>query len=131
MTHRSRLCHFVIDVGDLDVAVSFWGSALHAIEESVNEGSQHVYRRLVLPESATRVLLHLTSDDKSCKSSMHLDIETDDVAAEVDRLESIGAARISNQTERGYNFWVMADPWGNEFCVLQVTFPKLLAGVRS
>ena len=55
--HRSRLCHFVIDVGDLDQAVAFWSLALDAPEEPVVEGSEHVYRRLRLPDSEVRVLL--------------------------------------------------------------------------
>jgi len=54
---------------------------------------------------------------------MHLDLETDDVEAEVKRLESLGAARWDHQQKRGYDFLVMCDPWGNEFCVLQETFP--------
>jgi len=58
---------------------------------------------------------------------MHLDLETDDVEAEVRRLEALGAERWDHQTERGFDFWVMRDPWGNEFCVLQVEFPELLA----
>ena len=61
------------------------------------------------------------------KERMHLDIETDDVEAEVSRLEALGAVRRTHQTARGYDYWVMHDPWGNEFCVLQPTFPALLA----
>ena len=44
---------------------------------------------------------------------MHLDLETDDVGAEVARLEALGAVRYDHQQERGYDFWVMRDP-----CVL-------------
>ena len=58
---------------------------------------------------------------------MHLDLETDDVEAEARRLEALGATRWNHQQERGYDFWVMRDPWGNEFCVLQPEFPELLA----
>ena len=57
---------------------------------------------------------------------MHLDLETDDVEAEVGRLEALGATRWDHQTERGFDFWVLHDPWGNEFCVLQPEFPDLL-----
>lgn len=122
MKHRSRLCHFVIDVGNLDEGLRFWGAALRATEEPVNEGSEHVYRRLTLPDYNMRVLLHLTAD----KSRVHLDIEAADV--EVERLERLGGTRATNQTERGYNFWVMLNPWGNYFCLLQPTFPRLLHG---
>jgi len=61
---------------------------------------------------------------------MHLDIETDDVEAEVARLMALGATPWDHQQERGYDFWVMRDPWGNEFCVLQTEFPELLASRR-
>jgi hypothetical protein len=36
--HRSRLCHFVIDVSDLDAGVAFWSAALGAAEEPVSGG---------------------------------------------------------------------------------------------
>jgi predicted enzyme related to lactoylglutathione lyase len=125
--HRSRLCHFVIDVSDLDQGVSFWSAALGATEEALPEQSRHVYRRLRLPDSTTRVLLQVTSDKKVSKERMHLDIETDDLEAEVERLEALGATRWNLQQERGFKFWVLQDPWDNEFCVLHAEFPELLA----
>ena len=127
MSHRSRLCHFVIDVDDLDQGVTFWSAALDAKEEQLGEMSRHVYRRLRLPDSTMRILLQRTDDPKSHKERMHLDLETDNVEAEVQRLEALGATRWDHQQERGYDFWVLRDPWANEFCVLQVNFPDLLA----
>ena len=127
MTHRSRLCHFVIDVDDLDHGVTFWSAALAAEEEQLGETSRHVYRRLRLPDSDVRILLQHTEDPKAGKERMHLDLETDDVEAEVQRLEALGATRWDHQQERGYDFWVLRDPWANEFCVLQINFPDLLA----
>jgi predicted enzyme related to lactoylglutathione lyase len=125
--HRSRLCHFVIDVPDLDQGVSFWSATLDATEESVPEQSRPVYRRLRLPDSEIRILLQKTGDEKTAKERMHLDLETDDVEAEVRRLEALGATRWDHQEERGFDFWVLRDPWGNEFCVLQPEFRDLLA----
>jgi hypothetical protein len=58
---------------------------------------------------------------------MHLDLETDDVEAEVRRLEALGATRYDHQQARGYDFWGPPRPWANEFCVLQINFPDLLA----
>src|SRR5438045_6977653 len=55
--HRSRLCHLVIDVSDLDEGVSFWSAALGATEEPLSEQSRHVYRRLRLPDSNIRILI--------------------------------------------------------------------------
>ena len=74
-----------------------------------------------------RILLQKTGDEKTSKERMHLDLEADDVEAEVRRLEALGATRWDHQAERGFDFWVLRDPWGNEFCVLQPEFPELLA----
>jgi len=128
--HRSRVAHFVIDVDDLDQGVEFWSAALDATEEPVSEQSRHVYRKLRLPDSEIRVLLQRTDDPKVSKERMHLDLESDDVEAEVRRIEALGAIRFHRQQERGYDFWVMQDPWGNEFCVLQPEFPGLLSRRR-
>lgn len=125
--HRSRVCHFVIDVDDLDHGVAFWSAVLGATEESITPWSRHVYRKLRLPDSEIRILLQKTDDEKVSKERMHLDLETDDVEAEVKRLESLGAMPWDHQAERGFDFWVMRDPWDNEFCVLQTEFPGLLA----
>lgn len=131
MAHRSRLCHIVIDCDDLDRAFEFWSAALDATEEPISEPSRSVYRRLRLPDSEIRVLLQRTDNEKTSKERMHLDIETDNVEAEVDRLKTLGASPWDHQQERGHDFWVMRDPWGNEFCVLQAEFPELLARRRQ
>jgi predicted enzyme related to lactoylglutathione lyase len=125
--HRSRVCHFVIDVDDLDRGIEFWSAALDATEEPLSEQSRHIYRRLRLPDSDIRVLLQRTDDKKVSKERMHIDLETDDVETEVKRLEALGATRWDHQQERGYDFWVLRDPWDNEFCVLHPEFPDLLA----
>ena len=124
MTHPSRLCHFVIDVPDLDQGVSFWSAALGAAEDPVPEPVRPIVRRLHLPDSEIRVLLQKTGDEKTSKERMHLDLETDDVEAEVGRLEALGATRWDHHAPSGLEFWVLRDPWGNEFCVL----PSLLVG---
>ena len=124
--HRSRLCHFVIDVSNLDHGLRFWAAALGATEEILPEASQPVYRMLRLPDSEIRILLQRTDDVKSSKERMHLDLESDDIEAEVKRLESLGATRWDHQQERGFDFWIMRDPWSNEFCVLDTEFPDLL-----
>ncbi|QGN34811.1 VOC family protein [Microlunatus sp. Gsoil 973] len=128
--HRSRLCQFVIDVDDLDEGVTFWSAALDATPEPLPEASTGIYRQLQLPDAEIRILLQLTHDPKIKKEHMHLDIETDNVDAEVSRLERLGAKRWDHQQERGFDFWVLRDPWDNEFCVLQTIFAQLLAARR-
>jgi predicted enzyme related to lactoylglutathione lyase len=125
--HRSRVCYFVIDVSDLDQGVAFWTAALDGTEEETPETSRQIYRNIRLPDSEIRILLQKTDDRKTSKERMHIDLETDNVEAEVKRLEALGAVRYDHQQERGYDFWVLQDPWGNEFCVLPELFPELLA----
>ena len=86
--HRSRLCYITIDVADLDAGVAFWTAALDAEEQPVSKASRHVYRQMSLPDSAIWVLLQATDDNKVSKERMHLDLETDDVDAEVRRLRT-------------------------------------------
>jgi predicted enzyme related to lactoylglutathione lyase len=128
--HRSRILQFVIDVADLDQGLSFWSAALDATEVEIPEASRRVYRVLRLPDSEIFILLQKTEDPKTSKERMHLDLETDNVEAEVERLEKLGATRWDHQQERGYDFWVLRDPWQNEFCVLQQQTVELLAKRR-
>jgi predicted enzyme related to lactoylglutathione lyase len=124
MTARTRLCHFVIGVSDLDRGAAFWTEALDAVDEPLPAISSLVYRHLRLPDTEIAVLLQKTDDKKVSKERMHLDLEADDVEAEVKRLEALGATRWDHQQERGFDFWVMRDPWGNEFCVLHPESPS-------
>lgn len=51
---------------------------------------------------------------------MHLDLDfgTTDLLSEVNRLEQLGATRLSEElSEHGFHWIVVADPEGNEFCV--------------
>jgi hypothetical protein len=57
-------------------------------------------------------------DDKTVKNRLHLDFVPDDRDAEVDRLVAMGATRVD--IGQGDVTWVvLADPEGNEFCVLR------------
>ena len=131
MTARTRLCHFVIDVSDLDHDVAFWTEALDAVDEPLPEISSQVYRHLRLPDTEIAVLLQKTDDKKVSKERMRLDLEADDVEAEVRRLEALGATRWDHQQERGFDFWAMRDPWDNEFCILQSDDPSIIAQHES
>jgi Glyoxalase-like domain len=48
------------------------------------------------------------------------------------RLNQARARRAStdDHAQRGFDFWVLRDPWGNGFCVLHPNFPELLARRR-
>lgn len=125
--HRSRLCYITIDCGDLEQAIAFWSAALGAEHEPFDDMEQQIYRRLRLPGENVRVLLQAVPESKSSKTRVHVDIETDDVDAEVKRLKALGASEIRRVDELGFQFCVMLDPFDNEFCVIQPEFPALLS----
>ena len=57
------------------------------------------------------------SDQKSVKNRLHIDLNPDDQDAEVARLEGLGAVRV-DVGQKDVGWVVLADPEGNEFCVL-------------
>jgi hypothetical protein len=56
-------------------------------------------------------------EPKTAKNRMHLDLMSPDPDAEVAHLIELGATRVADMNEYGYEWTVMADPEGNEFCV--------------
>jgi predicted enzyme related to lactoylglutathione lyase len=76
----------------------------------------------VPPESSGEpwLVLQTVSEPKSGKNRMHLDMHAADLDAEVKRLESLGAQRLSDLVVLGdFSWFVMADPEGNEFCIVR------------
>lgn len=116
--HKSRLAGFIVDCkgGELDAAARFWGQALGYAVERLSPHEESTYRGL-----ATGSLgLHVEVQRVDHPSRVHLDIETDDIEAEVLRLESLGAKRLAE-----VETWVvMQAPTGHRFCVVQQQHPN-------
>jgi predicted enzyme related to lactoylglutathione lyase len=110
--HKSRLAGFIIDcqTENLDQAATFWSVAL-GLKAEVDPGSDDSkYRRLeTQPEDMVIEVQKVAHG-----SRVHLDIETDNIEAEVKRLENLGARRIDN-----IKSWVVMEaPSGQRFCVV-------------
>lgn len=112
----------VIDCDDLSRAASFWSGVLGYVPETGQAPDDATYRTLV-PEDGhgVEILLQRTADAKRAKNRVHLDLRTRELAAEVERVTALGAVRLTEEPLREYGWaWhVLADPAGNEFCVLQ------------
>lgn len=113
MPHKSRFCAFGIDCEpgrDLDAATAFWSAALGRPAKPADPESP-TYRsldaRATEPQMFVQAVPHA--------SRVHLDIETNDVDAEVARLEQLGAKKI----EKRHTWWVMEAPTGHRFCVVR------------
>ena len=110
--HRSRLAGFIIDCNteDLESAAQFWGGALGMAVRALPGEEGEKYVQLVDPADRLQVEVQLVSHP----SRVHLDIESDDVEAEVRRLEQLGARRV----QQVGSWWVMEAPTGQRFCVV-------------
>lgn len=112
--HRSRLAGFIIDCQDTppDTAAQFWSAAL-GMKAGPDDG--HGYAEL---DDGARDL-HIEVQNVKHESRVHLDIETDDQAAEVARLEKLGARQVG----QGARWVVMQAPTGQRFCVVNARAP--------
>lgn len=111
--HKSRLAGLIIDcqTENLDQAAEFWSKALgYAVRTSTTPEDEHYIPFATEPND-----LHIEVQQVEHPSRVHLDIETDDVEAEVSRLEKLGAKRLKQVR----SWWVMEAPTGHRFCVVQ------------
>lgn len=119
--HHSRLCSMQIDcrVEDIDAAAEFWAAALGRPVDRDHSGTRGNYVMLATPPDEPMVQIQRVEHE----SRVHLDIETDDIPAEVARLKALGAT-VAKELER----WVvMQAPTGQRFCVVRLQrpgFPK-------
>jgi catechol 2,3-dioxygenase-like lactoylglutathione lyase family enzyme len=126
--HRSRLCAVLIDckASDVDEAARFWGEALGRPVDMGHPGSRDGYRMLGAQPDEPIVQIQRVDHE----SRVHLDIETDDIPAEVARLEGLGA-EVVNRLDR---WTVMQAPTGQRLCVVRVQrpgFPKNANGTKA
>ena len=112
--HRSRLGGFIIDckTEDLDAAARFWGEALGL--KSRPSASAEDKNYVVFDTAPNELDIEVQKVDHP--SRVHLDIETDDIEAEVERLEKLGAKRVT----KIHSWWVMEAPTGQRFCVVNI-----------
>jgi len=113
MTHHSRLSTFVLDckVADLKASAEFWSAALGKPVATVDQDGDGKYAELRTASDEPILLLQKVEHD----SRIHLDIESDDIEAEAERLEKLGAKKI----EFLKRWWVMEAPSGHRFCVVR------------
>lgn len=74
------------------------------------------------------ILVLRVPEEKTVKDRIHIDLRPDDQAAEVARAEALGARRIDIGQSESDTWVVLADPQGNEFCILRALTPEELAG---
>ena len=119
MAHRSRLAGFIIDCNtdDLDAAADFRSQALGCSIADRDAGDSEAEYQML---GDTPGELHIEVQKVAHPSRVHLDIESDDVDAEAERLEKLGAKKIAFVKR----WWVMEAPTGQRFCVVRMKHPE-------
>ncbi len=105
----------VIESADCLALGRWWADALNWV---IVDESPPVVEIQVAPDQLPGMLFLETGGAKAAKNRLHLDFRPDDQAAEVARLLALGATRIDVGQGEDVPWVVMADPEGNEFCVL-------------
>jgi len=113
--HRSKLAGFIIDCqgSEVSAAASFWSAAL-GMTQVAAAADAPASRYQKLRDQHLDLSIEVQAVDHP--SRVHLDIETDDVEAEVKRLEALGARRVAAV----HTWWVMEAPTGQRFCVVRI-----------
>jgi hypothetical protein len=119
--HRSRLTGVLFDVpSEVSAAeTSFWSGALGRPPTPNEDGDDYEFLEGLL--SGLQVMVQRIGTGATPR--VHVDIETDDVEAEVQRLERLGAVRVRAVE----SWWIMRDPAGLLFCVVRVQSPEEFA----
>ena len=103
----------VFDAGNVPALAEFWSMATEY--EVMSSGKRFAN---LIPEGIAlkHIFIIKVPEGKTAKNRCHIDFDTDDRVAEVERLVSAGATKVADHTL--HSTWtVMQDPEGNEFCV--------------
>ncbi len=111
-----RQADVVIDCADHEAVVAFWSAALGWERRELNE--QYV---VLVPPGGTALplIFQKVPEPKVVKNRVHLDFRAEAMADEVERLAALGALRLAEHSLGSVRWTVMADPEGNEFCVVE------------
>jgi predicted enzyme related to lactoylglutathione lyase len=116
-----RIQSLCIDTTEPAALAAFWEQALgwrrtyDEPDEVVLEAPEGSREEGVVPD----LLFLRVPETKAVKNRLHIDLRPEDQAAEVARLERLGAQRTDVGQSSDVTWIVMADPHGNEFCVLK------------
>src|SRR5687767_13735300 len=117
----ARIAQWTLDVHDAPRMAEFWAAALGYRIDLDHDGGVKLYPPDGAGPDVLAIWLQVVGEPKRDKVRGHLDLRPvdGDVEAEVERLEGLGARRADVGQPDPAPFVVLADPEGNEFCVLR------------
>jgi catechol 2,3-dioxygenase-like lactoylglutathione lyase family enzyme len=115
----SRVIAVAVDCRDAEQLAEFWCAALGTeVDRRWRDAHGVGYVQIHTGDGGPLLLFQPVPDGKAGKNRLHLDLapETGSQDDEVERLVRLGATRVAEEAE--HPWVVLADPEGNEFCVL-------------
>jgi predicted enzyme related to lactoylglutathione lyase len=112
-----RILHVTVDCSDAATLAGFWAQVLGW---EVGPGANREWAEVggpARPQDTPGLLFLRVPEPKIGKARIHLDLQTEDLDAEVRRLQGLGAAVLHERREHGVHWFTFTDPEGNEFCV--------------
>ena len=105
------LNHITFDCADAERLAGFWSSVL---DEAVDSGASPDFATITSRTSASWMFVKVP-EPKSVKNRVHVDLATEDLDAELERVVGLGATRVADYDESGTRWTTLSDPEGNEF----------------
>ena len=117
-----RLSHLSVDAGDAYTQSRWWAEVLGWSEDPDDPNLPgHEECMIFSPDGRRRLLFIQVPEPRAVKNRLHLDLAPTDASreAEVERLQALGATWLADHRRPDGTGWVtLADPEGNELCVL-------------
>ena len=110
-----RLSHLIIDCTDADRLAAFWSEALGV--EVAARWNQYVMLTPTI-DGGPAVAFQEVSEPKQGKNRVHVDLEVPDLDEASARVEALGGSVIEDHEQDGVHIRVVADPEGNELCLV-------------
>ena len=111
-----RLGSAVVNCADIEVMTDFWSAALDLRPNHREQGD----RFRVLRGERVNLSLQVAATPVTARDQMHLDLYSDDIDTQAERLQGLGAEWVRREDDPEDTYVVLRDPEGNEFCVCLV-----------
>lgn len=105
------------DCADAAALARFWSAVLDRPLDAEPEPSAF-FASIGLADPTRQALMFIqVPEGKTVKNRVHLDLDADDIGAEVARVIALGATHVHDKAEYGMTWTTLRDPEGNEFCI--------------
>jgi predicted enzyme related to lactoylglutathione lyase len=111
-----RISHVMIDAIDPESVARFWAALLRTEIQSRFDDGRFVF--LAAGEHGPAVGIQRVPEAKVAKNRVHIDVEVDDLEQTTRWVRQHGGSRVADHQAAGIRWRIMADPEGNEFCLV-------------